>query len=69
MNSTDPISVMLPMGIIVLYMISGADTRPTTQPSRIPIVFIHGNSDIGVGDGTESSSMTGWSEMIKYLEG
>lgn len=41
------------MGIIIIsnYFFSGAETRPTTAPSKYPIVFVHGNSDIGVGNG------------------
>ena len=30
---------------------SGYDVRPTSAPKRYPIIFIHGNSDIGVGNG------------------
>ena len=54
------------MGNKLNLTISGAEVRPTKQPQRIPIVFIHGNSDIGVGDGLEGIFFTGWSEQIEY---
>lgn len=39
------------MGTYIIFINRGAETRPTTAPSKYPIVFIHGNSDIGVGNG------------------
>ncbi|CAD8147550.1 unnamed protein product [Paramecium pentaurelia] len=45
----------------------GAETRPTQKPSRIPIIFIHGNSDVAVGDGSYGVFMTGFSSQIEYF--
>jgi hypothetical protein len=60
MDSIDQISFLDVMGTISFYL-SGADTRPTTKPTKIPIVFIHGNSDVGAGDGAYGTYMTGFS--------
>lgn len=60
MDSIAQISYLDAMGIMQGYH-SGADTRPTSKPTKIPIVFIHGNSDVGAGDGTYGTYMTGFS--------
>ncbi|KAM3146969.1 hypothetical protein pb186bvf_000685 [Paramecium bursaria] len=46
----------------------GSDTRPTGPPSRYPIVFIHGNSDIGMGNGGSVGWQTGFNQLVNYLQ-
>ena len=50
-NSTDQMSLNVVMGNYQINIHRGSDTRPTGPPKRYPIVFIHGNSDIGMGNG------------------
>lgn len=47
---------------------SGYETRPTAAPARYPIIFIHGNSDIGVGNGGSVGWQTGFTTLINYLQ-
>ena len=42
---------MLLWVLFIIISHRGSETRPTGPPSRYPIVFIHGNSDIGMGNG------------------
>uniref|UniRef100_A0A0N4ZDY4 Lipase n=1 Tax=Parastrongyloides trichosuri TaxID=131310 RepID=A0A0N4ZDY4_PARTI len=43
----------------------GGKIKSTDQVSKVPIIFIHGNSDGALSDGTKDG--TGWSSSIEYF--
>ncbi len=45
----------------------GGKTTSNEKINNIPIVFIHGNSDQALNDGTGNKLKTGWTESIQFF--
>lgn len=45
----------------------GGKASSKEKINKTPVIFVHGNSDIGFGDGSTSSWQTGFRHLATYL--